>query len=43
MAANVQSLKNAGMNATLEIIKGGTHGSTYHKVYSRKDVIEWML
>ena len=43
MAANVQSLKNAGMNATLEIIKGGTHGSTYHTVYSTQEVVDWML
>lgn len=43
MAANVQSLKNAGMNATLEIIKGGTHSSTYHTVYSTQEVVDWML
>ncbi len=43
MAANVNQLKNAGKNATLEIIKGGTHGSTYHTVYSTKEIVEWML
>ena len=43
MYANVQSLKNAGLNATLEVIKGGTHGSTYHTVYSTPEVVEWML
>lgn len=43
MAANVNQLKNAGMNATLEIIKGGTHSSTYHTVYSTQEVVNWML
>ena len=43
MYANVQSLKNAGLNATLEVIKGGTHGSTYHTVYSTPEVVDWML
>ena len=43
MAANVQSLKNAGLNATLEVIKGGTHSSTYHTVYSTPEVVDWML
>lgn len=43
MYANVQSLKNAGLNATLEVIKGGTHSSTYHTVYSTPEVVDWML
>ena len=43
MYSNVQSLKNAGLKATLEVIKGGTHGSTYHTVYSTPEVVEWML
>ncbi len=43
MSANVNQLKNAGCSATLEVIPGGTHGSTYHTVYSKKEVIEWML
>jgi predicted peptidase len=43
MVGTVNQLKNAGLNATLEVIPGGTHGSTYHTVYSKKDVIEWML
>lgn len=43
MVATVNKIKNAGYNATLEVVPGGTHGSTYHTVYSRKEVIEWML
>ena len=43
MSANVNQLKNAGCSATLEVIPGGTHSSTYHTVYSKKEVIEWML
>lgn len=43
MVANVNALKNAGRNATLEIIPGGTHSSTYHTVYSTQEVVDWML
>ena len=43
MYSNVRSINNAGGNATLEVIPGGTHGSTYQTVYSTKEVIEWML
>lgn len=43
MYHNVESLKNAGLDAKLEVIKGGTHSSTYHSVYSTPEVIEWML
>ena len=40
---NVDKINNAGGHASLEVISGGSHGNTFHKVYSRKDVIEWML
>lgn len=43
MLSNVNKINNAGGKATLEVVQGGTHGSTYHIVYSRKEVIEWML
>jgi predicted peptidase len=43
MAANVHQLKNAGLSAALEVIPGGTHGSTYHTVYSTQEVVDWML
>ena len=43
MKANVNQLKNAGLNATLEVIPNGTHGSTYHTVYSTKEIVEWMI
>lgn len=43
MVSSVNSVNNGGGNATLEVIPGGTHGSTYHTVYSTPEVIEWML
>lgn len=43
MLNNVNKIKNIGGDASLEVVKGGTHNSTYHTVYSRKELIEWML
>lgn len=43
MYNNVKTINNVWGNATLEVISGGTHSSTYHTVYSTPEVIEWML
>lgn len=43
MYHNVKKVNDVWGNATLEVIKGGTHGSTYHTVYSTPEVIEWMI
>lgn len=43
MYHNVKKVNDVWGNATLEVIKGGTHSSTYHTVYSTPEVIEWML
>lgn len=43
MKSNVDKINAAGGDAALEVVQGGTHGSTYHIVYARKSLIEWML